>query len=204
MRETSKLPTEAIRAPSHRPSFHRRSQRTHPRHSPAVRGAPTHVIPLPFAAHPPTPFLCRSRRTHPRHSREGGNPPRCVHTPEETAPPAVYKILQNPTEIRVCARAHARSVPYRHSHLPRHSHEGRRTHLPRHSHEGRHPHPPTSFPRRQAHPPPTSFPRRQAHLPPPSFSPSHVIPAKAGIPSSLHGSPPGRSGLEVSYEVAVP
>ncbi len=41
---------------------------------------------------------------HPRHSREGGNPPRCVQTSEETAllPPSTKsdRIRQNPTETR--------------------------------------------------------------------------------------------------------
>ena len=152
MRETSKLPTEAPRPP------------TVDRHSTAVRSAPTHVIPLPFAAHPPTPFpqpptsFPRRRESTPMrpHSRRDSPSRRLQNSTE------FYRILQNPTKSdgNSCVRMRARA----------------RRPLP-------------------------SFPRRQA--PPVIPTPTHVIPAKAGIPSSRHGSPPGPSGLEVSHEITV-
>ena len=154
MRETSKLPTDAPLAPSHRPSFHCRSRRTHPRHSSAVRGAPTHVIPAP---------------THVIPAKAGIHPDASTLPKRQPLPPSTefYRILQNPTEIRVCARAHAREVS-----LPsfRHSREGGALITPVIPAKAGALITP-SFPRRQAHPPPTSFPRRQA---PPRHS--HTLP----------------------------
>ena len=65
-------------------------------------------------AHP-----CHSR-TRPRHSRVGGNPPRCVHTPEKTTPPAVDRNRHNATEsdepqrklVPARARARGNGVPF--------------------------------------------------------------------------------------------
>ena len=57
-----------------------------------------------------SPILPRHSRTLPRHSREGGNPPRCVHTPRATAllPPSteIDKTRQNPAKSdgNSCAR----------------------------------------------------------------------------------------------------
>ncbi len=94
----------------------------HHAHGVASRGdnpmRETHQPPTTSPAGPPHDHThpCHSR-THPRHSREGGNPPRCDHTPEETAPfpPATKsdRIRQKSTETRVRAfpnsRAYARA-----------------------------------------------------------------------------------------------
>ena len=68
----------------------------------------TYQLPTTSPAGPPHDHTHpRHSRTHPRHSREGGNPPPCVQTPEETAPlpqsTKIDRIRQNPTKTRVCA-----------------------------------------------------------------------------------------------------
>ena len=107
MRETYQPPTTSPAGPSH-DHTHPHHSRTHPRHS----------------------------RTHPRHSRVGGNPPRCVHTPGETAllptSTEIDTIRQNPTKFyrNSCARTRARgggvSFPSHHSpqRRPVHNHRG--------------------------------------------------------------------------------
>ncbi len=66
---------------------------------------------------PPTtsPAVPPHDHTQPRHSREGGNPPRCVHTPEETAPSRrrqkstqCDRVRRTTTKTRACARTRAR------------------------------------------------------------------------------------------------
>ena len=89
-----RTPSSDVRARNH---THSRHSRTLPRHS---HSQPRHSHSQPHHS-----------RTHSRHSRVGGNPPRCVQTPEETAllPPSTKfdKNRQNPTRFHrnSCTRA---------------------------------------------------------------------------------------------------
>ena len=103
----------------------------------------THQPPTTSPAGPPhdRAHTCHSR-THPRHSHVGGNPPRCVHTPEKMPPPTVDGNRHNATEFdeplrklvpaRDARRRQRRSVPFSRHGLPqaaagstlRHSREG--------------------------------------------------------------------------------
>ncbi len=104
---SSSTPTTSPAGPPHGHT-HPRHSRTHPRHS---RTHPRHSRTHPRHSH----TRPRHSRTHPRHSRVGGNPPRCVQTPEETAllPPSTEfdKTRQNTTKYyrNSCAPAHARA-----------------------------------------------------------------------------------------------
>ena len=106
MRETHQPPTTSPAGPPHDHTYPRHSC-THPRHD-----------------HP----RLRHSHTQPRHSREGGNPPRCIHTPKEPTilPPSTKfdKTRQNPTRFYRNSCPHAREatdVPFpfsRHGSFP--------------------------------------------------------------------------------------
>ncbi len=123
---------------------------------------------------------CHSR-TRPRHSREGGNPPRCAQTHEETAilPPSTK------SDENSCARS---SIP---AHL-----------LPSF------PHPPTSFPRRRESTPLRPNPRRDGHPPAlykirrKSTESDKILTetrARAGIEERAREASPGLLGLGLRF-----
>ena len=122
MRETYKPPTTSPTGPPH-DRIHPHHSRTLPRTPSSDVRARNHTHPRHSCAQP-----CHSHtyphhsRNHPRHSREGGNPPHCVQTPEETAllPPSTKfdKNRQNSTRLfrnscpHARARARGNGVPF--------------------------------------------------------------------------------------------
>ena len=106
MHKTYQPPTTSPAGPPH-DHTHPRHSCTHPRHD--------HTHPRHSCTHP------RHDRPRLRHSREGGNPPRCIHTPKETTllPPSTNstkpdRILQGSTETRARTRTRGnrRSVSF--------------------------------------------------------------------------------------------